>query len=149
VTNKKTNHRLAAWQAFLQAHAAVIRNLEREMEATQGLPLTWYDVLLHLKNAPDGRLRMQALADSVVLTRSGLTRLIDRMEKAGYVRRQVCPEDRRGFFAVITLAGLNAQKHAAAVHLRGIRDHFTCHLTDSDLDALNAALSKVVKANKP
>ena len=148
MTNKKTNNRLAAWRAFLQAHTSVIRSLEREMEETHGLPLTWYDVLLNLKNTPDGRLRMQALADSIVLTRSGLTRLVDRMEKAGYVRRQVCPEDHRGFFAVITPKGLNAQKRAAIVHLKGIRDHFTRHLTDSDLDALNATLSKVVKANR-
>ncbi|MBM3925656.1 MAG: MarR family transcriptional regulator [SAR202 cluster bacterium] len=145
---KKPNRRLSAWQTFLQTHALVVRKLEREMEDLQGTPLTWYDVLLHLKNAPGGRLRMQTLARHVVLTRSGLTRLIDRMEAHGQVRREDCPEDRRGSFAVITPLGLQVQKNCATLHLRGIRNHFTRHLSNSDLDALHAILSKVLKANK-
>ena len=87
---------MEAWEAVLRTVGSLLKIFERELEEAEGLPLPWYDVLIQLSAAPDGRLRMQALAESVVLSRSGLTRLIDRMEKAGMVDREHSTEDRRG-----------------------------------------------------
>ena len=137
---------MAAWEDLLRTVSALIRTFERELQESQGLPLTWYDVLVQLHEAPEGRLRMQALADSVVLSRSGLTRLIDRMEKAGLVRREHSTEDRRGSYAILTQEGQRVFGQARPVHHRGIREHFTRHLDDADLQALRTALTKVKKA---
>lgn len=140
------NDRLAAWEAFLQAHSVVLRILEREMDEEQHLPLTWYDVLAWLSHAPEGQLRMQTLADSVVLSRSGVTRLVDRMVSAGLVERQLCPSDRRGWYAVITAKGREAFELARPGHLRGIQEHFLNYLSDDDIKALHRALSKILEA---
>src|SRR5574341_775451 len=95
------NDRLAAWAAFLRAHAAIKAKLERELLTERDLPLTWYEVLLHV-DAFGGGMRMQELARSVLLSKSGLTRLVDRMEAAGLVVRRTCESDRRGAFVDIT-----------------------------------------------
>ena len=137
--------RLDAWRAFLRAHAAVVGALETELEAERELPLPWYDVLVSLSDA-GGRLRMQDLADRVLFSRSGLTRLVDRMATAGLVERERCEDDRRGTFAVLTRAGTARLREAAGVHLRGIHDHFTSHLSDADVAALVGALEKVLLA---
>src|SRR5579862_1644472 len=110
--------RLAAWRAFLELHAALIEVLGGELERERRLPLAWYDVLVQLAEAPASRLRMQELARSVLISKSGLTRLVDRMVQAGYVERQPCPDDLRGSFAVLTPAGRDALREAAPVHLR-------------------------------
>jgi DNA-binding MarR family transcriptional regulator len=139
---------IAAWRAFLEAHAAVIRVLEREMAEEQGLPLTWYDILAHLDSAPQGRLRMQALAECLLLSRSGVTRLVDRMEQAGLVRRESCLDDRRGSYAIITQDGRLALRRAMPGHFRGIQRHFLHHLNDQDIRALHSALSKVLRGER-
>lgn len=139
--------KLAAWRAFLQAHAKLIRVLEREMQEEQQLPLSWYDILAHLDDAIDGRLRMQELAESVLLSRSGLTRLVDRMAKSSLVSRAPCPHDRRGTFAVITPQGRTTLQKAMPGHLRGVEQHFLNHLDDADIQALDRSLSKVLVAN--
>lgn len=138
--------RLAVWQAFLKAHSALAATLDRELEAEQGMPLGWYGALLNLSQAPGGRMRMQELAGLVMLSCSGLTRLSDRMEAAGLVRREACPEDRRGTFVVITPKGRRSFNRAAAVHLRGIQEHFARHLSDQEAAALASALCKIVAA---
>ena len=138
--------RLAAWRALLEAHAAVTERLERELVAARGLPLSRYEVLLRLHQAPGGRLRMQELADSVLLSKSGLSRLVDRMEAAGLVARERCPSDRRGAFAVLTEQGRTALRRAAPVHLRGIQEHFAGHLDDDEVRVLAAALRRVAAA---
>lgn len=140
--------RMDAWRAFLQAHAAVIRALESEMQKEQGLPLTWYEILVWLNRAPEGRLRMQELADSVLLSRSGLTRLMDRMSEAGLVKREACSHDRRGMYAVITPEGKAALERSAPEHLRGVQEHFLRHLDDADVQAMRRALSKVLASEK-
>ncbi|HVS43886.1 MAG TPA: helix-turn-helix domain-containing protein [Candidatus Dormibacteraeota bacterium] len=140
--------RLAAWRLLLEAHAAVVDRLGRELEAECGLPLTWYDVLVQLASAPEGRLRMRDLARAVLLSRSGLTRLVDRMEASGMVCREAHPSDGRGAFAVLTPAGRAALRRAAPVHLRGIDAHFARHLSDADAAALCDALSRVVDAER-
>ena len=137
---------LAAWRLLLEAHANVTELLERELAAERGLPLTRYDVLLNLAEAPGGRLRMQELSASVLLSKSGLSRLVDRMVEAGLVRRERCEDDRRGWFAVLTDQGRSALRRAAPVHLRGIHEHFTRHLDPEEVEALTAALTKVVVA---
>ncbi|HYT24886.1 MAG TPA: MarR family transcriptional regulator [Actinomycetota bacterium] len=137
---------LAAWRALLEAHAAVTELLAGELEEERALPLGWYEVLLQLADAPGGRLRMQELAQSVLLSKSGLTRLIDRMERAGLVRRQRCPSDRRGSFAVLTQAGRTVFRRAAPVHLRGIEEHFARHLAPAEAEVLRTVLGRVREA---
>lgn len=132
----------------MQTYDTVIRALEREMEEEQGLPLTWYDILAHLDSAPEGCMRMQELAQSVLLSRSGLTRLIDRMADAGLVTRQPSEEDRRGRYAVITQEGRATLRRAIPGHIRGIQQHFLRYLDLFDVQALHRVLSKVLEAEK-
>ena len=136
-----------AWRALIQSHAALIEHLNAELEREADLPLTWYEVLLHLNQAADRRLRMRDLADSVLLSPSGLTRLVDRMERAGLVGRDTCPSDRRGSFAVLTAEGKDALRRAAPVHLRGIEEHFGAHLDDDEAGVVAAALGRVAAAH--
>lgn len=138
--------RLGAWRAFLQAHAAVTEVLERELADLRSLPLTWYDVLLQLSEAPAGRLRMQELARSVLLSKSGLTRVVDRMAKEGLVRREAAADDARGAFACLTPTGRSALRRAAPIHLRGIEANFGRHLTDAEAATLAGALNRVARA---
>ena len=137
---------MAAWRAFLQAYSTVMRTLEREMQESEGLTLSWYDILAHLDDAPEGAIRMQFLADSILLSRSGLTRLVDRMVDAGLVTRVTCPEDRRGTYAVITPDGRAALRRAMPGHIQGIQEHFLRHMSEEDVRALHSTLSKPLKA---
>jgi DNA-binding MarR family transcriptional regulator len=137
--------RLVVWRQFLEAHAIVVGALETELDEARGLPLAWYDVLVALQEAPDQRLRMQDLARRVLFSRSGLTRLVDRMVGAGYVGRERCEDDRRGTYAVLRPAGARCLRDASGVHLRGVRDHFARHLDDQDVDALSRALAHVLE----
>jgi len=141
-----TQERLAVWREFLEAHALVVGALEAELDAERDLPLAWYDVLVSLAETPERRLRMQDLAARVLFSRSGLTRLLDRMVSSGLVRRERCDDDRRGTFAVLTAAGGRRLRDASGVHLRGVREHFDRHLADSDVRALHHALRKVIDA---
>jgi DNA-binding MarR family transcriptional regulator len=142
------SERLAVWRLFLEAHAAVTDRLGRELEERSGLPLTWYDVLVQLAGAPGRRLRMRDLAHAVLLSRSGLTRLVDRMVAAGLVCREAAESDRRGAEAVLTEAGRAALRRAAPVHLRGVQEHFAAHLGEEALPHLREALTAVVAAEK-
>ena len=103
-------------------------------------------MLLHVNGADSGRLRMRDLAESVLLSPSGVTRLVDRMEEAGLVARDTCSLDRRGSYAVLTVAGKAALRRAAPVHLRGIQQHFGGNVTDDEADAVAGALGRVVAA---
>lgn len=135
---------MAAWRAFLTAHARITDALARELRDREGLPLTWYDVLVQLSEADDHRLRMQELAGRVLLSKSGLTRLIDRMEQEGYVTRYPCEDDRRGTYAQMTDAGYATIKRTAPTHLRGIREHFADVLDDDEAAVVATALERVV-----
>jgi DNA-binding MarR family transcriptional regulator len=137
---------LAAWRALLETHAAVTELLARELSAERGLPLKAYDVLLNLAESPEGRLRMQELSASVLLSKSGLSRVVDRMEESGLVRRERSEDDRRGWFAVLTEQGRSALRRAAPVHLRGIQEHFARHLDDEEARVLAAALGRISAA---
>lgn len=138
--------RMAAWRAFLLTYSTVLRSLEQEMEDEQGIPLSWYEILARLDDAEGGAIRMQELAESVLLSRSGLTRLIDRMEVAGLVERRPCPEDRRGTFAVITTKGKATFKKAVPSHIDGIQQHFLRYLDLFDVQALHRVLGKILDA---
>lgn len=137
--------RLAAWAAFLRAHAAIKAKLERELLTERDLPLTWYEVLLHVDGF-GGRMRMQELARSVLLSKSGLTRLVDRMEAADLVVRRTCESDRRGAFVGITEKGAAVLRSAAPVHLRGISEHFASHLSDDELRFLRTVMERLADA---
>lgn len=134
---------LAAWRGFLRVHAALVRELDRELELEHDLPLTQYEVLLYLENAPDHRLRMSELASSVLLSQSGITRLVDRMEREGLVERVPCPYDRRGLWAIVTDAGRSRLAAARPTHLAGIRARFLDHFGDEELQALSDAWERV------
>lgn len=135
--------RLGVWRAFLRAHAGVTRELERELAQEAGMPLAWYDVLLQLAEAPDRRLRMADLADRVLLSRSGLTRLVDRLQAENLVGREPSPDDARGTYTVLTSDGLAALRRAAPVHLGGVQRHWLSHFSDDELQQLRALLGKL------
>lgn len=135
---------VATWTAFLRANAVLTRRLGQELEAQAGLPFAWYDVLVQLALAPERRLRMAQLAENVMLSRSGLTRLIDRLEDEHLVRREPDPEDARGTFTVLTAGGLARLRTAAPVHLAGIQRHFLRHFNDAELDVLRELMSRLV-----
>jgi DNA-binding MarR family transcriptional regulator len=141
-------HRMGAWRAFLTAHARVVERLAAELEEQEGLPLAWYDVLVHLHEADDHRLRMQELAARVLLSKSGLTRLVDRMEAAGLVERIPCPDDRRGTFAALTAAGVERLRETAPTHVEGVRRHFTDLVRDDEAELLREVLERVAEAER-
>jgi DNA-binding MarR family transcriptional regulator len=123
---------LAAWGGFLRAHAELTRALDAELVEAYGLPLTSYEVLLRLARAPAGSMRMSDLADSVLLSRSGLTRLIDRLAKTGLITREECQTDQRGLLAVITPAGRQLFRRAGRTHLAGVRERFLDRLSEDE-----------------
>ena len=135
--------RVAAWRAFLRAHASVVRKLERDLVNETGMPLGWYDVLVQLAEAPERRLRMADLADKVLLSRSGLTRLVDRLQAEGLVTREPFPGDARGLYTVLTAAGLARMRQAAPVHLAGVQEHWLSRFSDSELRTLHSLLARL------
>jgi DNA-binding MarR family transcriptional regulator len=134
---------MLAWRGFLRAHAHVIRRLEAELEAEQGMPLANYDVLVQLAEADDRSLRMSELASSVLLSRSGLTRLVDRLEREGLVERRACPDDARGTLAVLTDAGMARLEQAWVTHLRGVRQHMISRFDERELAVLGELFSRL------
>jgi DNA-binding MarR family transcriptional regulator len=129
---------LAVWHGFLRVHASLTRALDAELVGAHALPLSSYEVLLRLAGAPVGRMRMAELADSALLSRSGLSRLVDRLEKDGLLRRVKCDEDARGWYAEITPAGRRQFDEARQTHLDGVRRLFLNRLSGDDLRWLGA-----------
>ena len=138
------DRRLAAWRTFLRAHARVVRELEKELQADQGMALTDYDVLVQLAAVEERRLRMSELADRLLLSRSGVTRLVDRLVADGLVERVVCEDDRRGQWASLTETGLARLRRASPTHLAGVARHFLDRFSPDELPALERMLSRVV-----
>jgi DNA-binding MarR family transcriptional regulator len=134
---------LAAWRGMLRVHADMTRVLDAELTRRHGLPLTSYEVLLFLADSPDGRMRMSELADSVLLSRSGLTRLVDRLERDGLLEREQCEEDARGYFAAITDRGRAVFNEARRTHLAGVRERFLSRFSHEDLRTLGELWEKV------
>lgn len=133
----------SAWRAFLHANGAVTRRLEADLQAEHGMSLGAYEVLVHLSEANEQRLRMAELAQRVLLSRSGLTRQVDRLERAGLVRREACDTDARGTFAVLTPAGRRQLEAAYPAHLRGVRRYVINPLTAAELATLAELLARM------
>lgn len=138
-----TDREFEAWGGFLRTHAALVRELDAELTHAHGLPLSSYEVLLKLVNAEQGRLRMSDLAEAVWLSRSGVTRLVDRLERDGLVERRACPSDARGAFAVITDGGRERFHEAQQTHLAGVRARFLAHFDDDEQRALGEFWSRL------
>jgi len=140
---------MLAWRRFLRVHAVVTRQLEGELLAEHGLPLASYDVLVQLVEAPKRRLRMSELAEQVLLSRSGLTRMVDRLEREGLVRREACADDARGQFTVITGAGVERLRAASPTHLRGVAEHATGRLDEHEARSLTGLLDRMIEDLSP
>jgi DNA-binding MarR family transcriptional regulator len=136
---------LRAWRGLLRVHAQLSKALDAQLEAAHGLPLTSYEVLMYLSDAEGGRMRMNDLAASVLLSRSGLTRLVDRLERDGYLERCSCAHDARGAFAVLTPAGREKLEAARETHLAGVRELFLSHFSGEELDLLGDAWDRVLR----
>ena len=137
-----SREQLAVWRTFLEAAFALIDILDAELQEEQAISLRWYDVLVHLEDAEHG-IRMNELASRILASKSGLTRVIDRMEEAGLVERRRPAHDRRAIEIVITPTGQTTLTNARRVHRRGVNEHFAQHLSKRDFDALARALNKV------
>lgn len=138
---------LRAWRGLLRVHATLVKALDAELVAAHGIGVTAYEVLLFLADAPEHRMRMHDLASSVLLSRSGLTRLVDRLERDELIVRESCPSDARGAFAVLTDAGRRKLAAARITHLAGVRRHFLDALSGEDMAVLGDVWDKVVPGN--
>ena len=147
MTTELEDSRLTAWRSFLTAHAMLIDQIEHELVEASVLPLSWYDVLLALYEAPDHRLRMHELASAIVLSRSGLTRLVDRLEAEGLLFRERSGTDRRGAYAVLTDAGLVALRQTWPVYAQGIVEHFARYLSDEEVRTITEVFKRVLIAS--
>jgi DNA-binding MarR family transcriptional regulator len=135
---------LAAWRGMLRAHADLVRCLDAELREAHELSLHEYEVLLVLDNAPERRLRMSELATAVVLSQSGLTRLVDRLVRAGAVERTRCETDRRGLNAELTEAGRARLEEARPTHLAGIHARFVDLFDERELRILAGFWERVL-----
>jgi DNA-binding MarR family transcriptional regulator len=134
---------LEAWRRFLKAHAAAVGAIERDLDSAGHIPLEWYDVLVAVSDAPKGRLRLKDLGRELVLTRSGATRLADRLEVARLVQRHPAQDDRRGVILTLTELGRKALRSAWPVYARGIRDQFLAKLSPEEVATLKAAMGRI------
>jgi DNA-binding MarR family transcriptional regulator len=136
IVHELTVEELGAWRGLLRVHSALVRALDAELLTRHDLPLTSYEVLINLQAAPERRRRMAELADSVLLSRSGMTRLVDRLERQGLLVRDTCTSDGRGTFAVLTEKGDALLSRARATHLDGVRERFLRHFSADELQGL-------------
>src|SRR4051794_20532722 len=143
-TPELTEAELGVWRGFLRVHAALAKELDAELDRAHGIPLTSYEVLINLQSSPDRRLRMAALADRALLSRSGMTRLVDRLERQGLLVRDTCASDARGCFAVLTDAGEALLARARPTHLEGVRAKFLAHLDGEDFERLSELWEKML-----
>jgi DNA-binding MarR family transcriptional regulator len=142
-TGPLSRRELAAWRGMLVAHARAMQQLDAQMQAEHGLSVSAYEVLMFLDDAPENRMRMSEIADSVLLSRSGCTRLVDRLVDQGYVGRCAADTDGRGLYAQLTSAGLKKIAAARVTHHEGIRRFFLDHLTTRDQITLGEIWARV------
>jgi DNA-binding MarR family transcriptional regulator len=140
--------RLHAWRLFFESALALLDVLDAELEHAVGIPQRWYDVLVHLEESPQG-IPMKELAERILYSKSGFTRVVDRMEEAGLVRRARPENDRRSILIVLTDKGTETLSDARRHHRDGIQRHFSAHLTNADVTALTRALEKVSTHARP
>ena len=139
-----TEAELAAWRGLLRVHTALVKALDAELAAAHDLPLSSYEVLITLESAPNRKRRMAELADSVLLSRSGMTRLVDRLERDGLLERDTCTDDGRGCFAVLTEKGAAVLEQARPTHLEGVRQRFLTHFSEDELRTFATAWERVL-----
>jgi MarR family transcriptional regulator, 2-MHQ and catechol-resistance regulon repressor len=144
VLGQMDDERIQLMGLLVRTHRRLTDTLGRELEQSVGIPLVFFDVLIHVGAAPDGRLTMSHLSSDVALTTGGVTRLVDRMVDAGLVERQNCPSDRRSVHVVLTAQGRTLLDQAVAAHIEGIDRHLMAHLDNADRAALAAVLSKIL-----
>jgi DNA-binding MarR family transcriptional regulator len=140
--------RLRAWRLFFESALALLDVLDTELVRETGIPMRWYDVLVHLEESPEG-IPMNALADRILYSKSGFTRVVDRMEEAGLVLRVRPQHDRRSILVVLTEHGTETMERARRYHRDGIERHFSQHLSDHEVKALTRALQKVSTHARP
>ena len=140
--------RLRAWRLFFESALALLDVLDAELEQAVGIPQRWYDVLVHLEESPQG-LPMNELAERILYSKSGFTRVVDRMEEAGLVRRARPENDRRTILIVLTDNGTEMLERARRHHRDGIQRHFSQHLTNADIKAVTRALEKISTHARP
>jgi DNA-binding MarR family transcriptional regulator len=140
--------RLRGWRLFFESALALGDVLDAELEQAVGISQRWYDVLVHLEESPDG-IPMNELAERILYSKSGFTRVVDRMEEEGLVRRARPEHDRRSILVVLTDKGIETMEEARRYHRDGIDRHFSQHLTDADVEALTRALEKVSAHARP
>jgi DNA-binding MarR family transcriptional regulator len=143
-TVRLTAEELGAWRGLLRVHTALVKALDAELAAAHDLPLSSYEVLITLEAAPGHKRRMAELADSVLLSRSGMTRLVDRLEREGLLARDTCTADGRGCFAVLTERGAELLAEARPTHLAGVRERFLAHFSADELRTLADAWERVL-----
>jgi DNA-binding MarR family transcriptional regulator len=146
VLGQMDDDRIRLMGLIVRTHRRLTDSLGRELEQNIGIPLVFFDVLIHVGGAPDRRLTMSRLSSDVALTTGGVTRLVDRMADAGLVARENCPSDRRSIYVVLTPQGQAVLDRAVAEHIEGIDRHLVAHLNDDDRAALEVALVKVLDA---
>jgi DNA-binding MarR family transcriptional regulator len=139
-----TEEQLAAWRGLLRVHAALVKALDAELVGEHDLPLSSYEVLITLQASPGNRCRMAELADRVLLSRSGMTRLVDRLEREGLLVRDTCSSDGRGCFAVLTEAGEAVVARARPTHLEGVRRRFLRHFDGAELERMAGFWQRVL-----
>jgi DNA-binding MarR family transcriptional regulator len=139
---------LRSWRLFFESALALLDVLDSELEHSAGIPMRWYDVLVHLEESPEG-IRMNELAERILYSKSGFTRVVDRMEEARLVRRVRPEHDRRSILVVLTDNGAETMERARRHHRDGIERHFSQHLDDDDVRALTHALEKVSTHARP
>ncbi len=134
------DERITAFGMLLEAHAALMSRIGGDCKDDLKVPVNWFEVLLRLARSPGERLRMSELANQVALSASGLTRLIDRVEEAGMVKREACPNDRRGAYAVLTEAGRRVVSRALPTHIESIERHLVRPIGADGVETLVALL---------
>jgi DNA-binding MarR family transcriptional regulator len=134
---------LEAWRSYLQSHASILRELDAQLLADHELTTRDYEVLLYLAQAPERKLPMSVLASSTMLTRSGITRLVDGLVKAGWIERVACPSDARVSYAHLTELGYERLREAGYTHIASVQRLFVEHFSDEELDRLAALLSRL------
>ena len=148
MTTQAEDARLAGWWTFMAAHALLVQRVGRDLAAGSSLPLGSYNVLRLVHESPGGRLRLSELARAVFLTRSGVSRLVNRLERAGLLRREGHAQDRRGSCAILTARGRNEWRRARVVVERTVAKQFGSHLNEAEVETLNAFLVRIVTAKR-
>ena len=143
-----TPDRLRAWRLYFESALALMSVLDAELERDAGIPMRSYDVLVHLEDEPEG-VRMNELAERILYSKSGFTRVVDRLEADGLVRRVRPEHDRRSIFVVLTDDGRAMLEQARSSHRHSIEQHFASHLSDTDVKALVRALEKLSAHVRP